>query len=76
MNGPAFIVACAACFGDPSSPLNKGMTWGILFLLTVVGAVLGAIIAFFVYLNRKAHEAALRDPETIGIRRIQTEGHS
>ncbi|MBI2095075.1 MAG: hypothetical protein HYT89_02785 [Candidatus Omnitrophica bacterium] len=35
--------ACSVCFGDPSSPLRKGLFAGVLFLLLVVLTVLAAI---------------------------------
>ncbi len=36
--------ACAVCFGDPSSPLSKGVAAGVAFLIVVVGGVLSAIV--------------------------------
>jgi p-aminobenzoyl-glutamate transporter AbgT len=46
--------ACAACYGQSDSPLASGVTWGILTLLAVVAAVLGSIVTFFVYINKKS----------------------
>ncbi len=41
-------MACSVCFGDPSSPMTKGMNNAILFLLGVVGLVQFGIVAMFV----------------------------
>ena len=46
--------ACAACFGKSDSKLAEGMNAGIMALLGVVGAVLFAIAAFFVFIARRA----------------------
>jgi hypothetical protein len=50
--------ACAACYGQSDSPLASGVTWGILSLLAVVMSVVGSIVTFFVYINRKSAAAA------------------
>jgi hypothetical protein len=46
--------ACAACFGKSDSKLAEGMNAGILALLFVIGSVLVAIAAFFVFIIRRA----------------------
>jgi hypothetical protein len=51
---PTSVRACAACYGQSDSPLATGVTWGILSLLVVVMAVLGSIVSFFVYINRRS----------------------
>jgi uncharacterized membrane protein (DUF485 family) len=51
---PGSVHACAACYGQSDSPLASGVTWGILSLLAVVMTVLGSIVTFFVYINRKS----------------------
>jgi hypothetical protein len=48
---PAF--ACPVCFGAPDSPQVRGMQMGILALLGVTVAVLGAFAGFFLYLRRR-----------------------
>jgi len=50
--------ACAACYGQSDSPLASGVTWGIFSLLIVVAGVLGSIVTFFVYVNKRAGDAA------------------
>jgi hypothetical protein len=51
---PLSLQACAACYGQSDAPMAKGMNWGIFSLLGVVAVVLGSIIAFFIYLARRA----------------------
>ncbi len=46
-------LACPVCFGAPDSLQVKGMQMGILALLSVTVAVLGAFAAFFLYLRRR-----------------------
>jgi hypothetical protein len=59
---PNSVRACAACYGQSDSPLASGVTWGILSLLVVVMAVLGSIVSFFVYINKKSAAAAVVAP--------------
>ena len=54
---PNSLHACAACYGQSDSPLASGVTWGILSLLVVVMGVLGSIVTFFVYMNKKSAAA-------------------
>jgi hypothetical protein len=56
---PSSVRACAACYGQSDSPLASGVTWGILSLLVVVMGVLGSIVTFFVYINKKSAAAAI-----------------
>ena len=51
---PRAALACPVCFGQSDSPMAKGVNMGIFFLLGVVGLVLAAFAAFFVYLARRA----------------------
>lgn len=46
---PDFVQACAVCFGDPSSPLTIGAKAGVLFMIGVLGVVLGGILAAIIY---------------------------
>jgi len=61
---PTSVRACAACYGQSDSPLASGVTWGILSLLVVVMAVLGSIVSFFVYINRRSAAAVSQNPIT------------
>jgi hypothetical protein len=55
---PHWLVACAACAGQSDSAMAKGMNWGILSLLAVIGVVLGGVASFFVYLGKKSATVA------------------
>jgi hypothetical protein len=59
---PTSVRACAACYGQSDSPMASGVTWGILSLLVVVMAVLGSIVSFFVYINRRSATAVSQNP--------------
>ena len=52
---PVSVQACAACFGKSDAPMAKGMNWGIMSLLGVVGMVLGMLSTFFVFLAKRAN---------------------
>jgi hypothetical protein len=62
---PTSVRACAACYGQSDSPLASGVTWGILSLLVVVMTVLGSIVSFFVYVNRRSAAAASQNQSPI-----------
>ena len=52
-------VACSSCFtGASNEPVAKAITWAIIFLLGIVGGVLGGIIVFMIYLARKSRQYA------------------
>jgi len=55
---PRSLWACAACAGQSDSAMAKGMNWGILSLLAIIGVVLGGVVSFFVYLGRKSATVA------------------
>ncbi len=63
---PMDVSACSACFGETGSPMAKGLSMGVLFLIGVVLVVLGGVVTFFIYLARRARAAA-REPEELGI---------
>lgn len=46
--------ACPVCFGNPDSPLTKGTSNGILFLLGVIGLVQIGFVALFITFWRRA----------------------
>lgn len=60
---PRTASACAVCFGDPDSPLAKGLSWGVLSLLAVVLLVLGGIAAFFVHMAKRARMSQITAPQ-------------
>lgn len=60
---PHTASACAVCFGDPDSPLAKGLSWGVLSLLAVVLLVLGGIAAFFAHIAKRARMSQITAPQ-------------
>ena len=61
---PSAMEACAVCFGDPDSPMTKGMQWGIASLFFILVPVLGGVGGFFVFLVKRGKEYGhLQDPE-------------
>lgn len=54
---PIVANACPVCFGNPDSPMTKGTTNAIWFLLGIVGVVQAGFIALFFSFWRRAREA-------------------
>ncbi len=50
---PGELWACAVCYGDPESPLTKGMQAGVLVLVGCIYTVLAAMASVFVYWMRR-----------------------
>ena len=48
------VMACSVCFGDPNSPMSKGLMMGIFTLLGVTTVVLASFGAFFCYLYKRS----------------------
>ena len=51
-------LACSTCFGDPNAPQTHAVNMAILFMLGVVGTLLGLFAAFFVHLRIRAKQVA------------------
>lgn len=47
--------ACAVCFGAPGSNVNDAMAMAIGFMLLILAAIFGFLVAFFFYLRRRAN---------------------
>ena len=47
-------LACPVCFGDPNSPMTKGTTAAVWFLLGIIGFVQIGFVALFVTFWRRA----------------------
>ena len=62
--------ACSACYGDPDSPMSRGLTWAIVALVGVISMVLTGVTAFFVHVNRRttALEQAAKDSDPVNLR--------
>jgi len=79
---PDSLWACAACAGQSDSAMAKGMNWGIMSLLAVIGVVLGGVTSFFVYLSKRSAAVAAASgaanpdlrglPERLGLTRTLT----
>jgi hypothetical protein len=54
---PRVAAACPVCFGANDGPILQGSNMGILALLAVTIAVLGAFGGFFISLARRASRA-------------------
>ena len=49
-------LACAVCFGDPDSPMAKGVVWGVLVLVGIVSFVLAGVAGTALFwLHRSRH---------------------
>ncbi len=58
---PDFALACGVCYGDPDSPMTKGMNKGILVLLGFVGIVQVGFVALFWNFRKRAKEHTRKD---------------
>jgi hypothetical protein len=59
---PRLAAACPVCFGASDGPMLAGSNMGILALLIVTLAMLGAFAAFFYTLARRAARSADAEP--------------
>lgn len=66
---PQAAEACSTCFGDPESPMTKGMNTAIAFLLGVITSVLAMFAGLFVYWMRRVqrNESAREEFVTQGM---------
>ena len=62
--------ACSVCYGEPDSPMTRGLTWAIVALVGAVSLVLTGVTCFFVHVNRRASalEQAAQDSEHVNLR--------
>lgn len=51
---PADLLGCSVCFGNPDSPLSKGVNNGVLLMLGVVGVVQIGFVALFWNFRKRA----------------------
>ena len=58
MTASANGLACPVCFGGAEGSLIDGAKLGVLALVVVTLAVQGAFVAFFLYLRKRAKQAA------------------
>ena len=57
--GTSDAMACATCFGDPNSPMVKGVNSGILFLLGLITFIVVVCWGLFIYWQLRAKRLAL-----------------
>ena len=67
--------ACATCYGESDAPMAEGMNAGIFTLLIVITAMLGGILAFFIFIMRRsarlaAREKLLNEPALLGVKAL------
>lgn len=48
------VLGCAACYGDPSSPMSKGAIFGVIVLGLLIVSVLAGFGWLFLYWRRRA----------------------
>jgi hypothetical protein len=53
--GPTAARACAVCMGGDDSQIGPAMNAAIFLLLGCIGGVLGLLVAFAIYLMRRAN---------------------
>jgi len=63
-------MACSVCYGDPNSPMTKGVEAGVLVLLGVVGGVLMLLASLLLFWVRRA--ANLEDAEMKALNPVET----
>ncbi|NIP18746.1 MAG: hypothetical protein GWM87_11760 [Xanthomonadales bacterium] len=52
------VIACATCYGDPGSPMTRGLNLAIITMLGVTALVLGGCAMFMVVLARRERRCA------------------
>lgn len=57
---PQLATACPVCFGDPSSPIAKGASNGVLFMIGIVAFVQIGFVALFWSFRRRMRELQKR----------------
>lgn len=58
LTSPVNTWACAVCYGEPDSPMSRGLTWAVVVLAGLISLVLVGIAGFFVYVSRRSREMA------------------
>ena len=59
---PSIVLACSVCYGANSNDqLSQGLNMAIIALISVTGTVLGGIISFVVFLNKRQKQIKNED---------------
>jgi heme/copper-type cytochrome/quinol oxidase subunit 2 len=53
---PQALSACPLCYGDPSSPMAKGASNAVWFMLAIVGIVQAGFVALFFQFRKRSRE--------------------
>ena len=69
-------LACAVCFGDPDSPMTKGVVAGVIVLVSVVGFVLLGVAGTGLYWVHRSRRLTRVDPSAGPIPEVGKEVHS
>jgi hypothetical protein len=62
--GTTSLLACPVCFGAEESPLIDGAKLGVVVMVAITLAVQGGFVGFFLYLRKRAKQAAELELET------------
>jgi hypothetical protein len=62
--GGARVLACPMCFGAEETSMLDGTRLGVLVLLTIILGLQGAFVGFFIYLRKRAKDAAEAELDT------------
>ena len=54
--------ACSVCFGNPQSSQTRALFSGILFLLAMIGTVLGGLIVTLLRIRHRSRMLASQNP--------------
>jgi hypothetical protein len=64
IGGSSSVFACPVCFGAEETSMIDGARLGVLVMLSVLFAVQGAFVGFFLYLRKRAKRIAEIDLDT------------
>jgi len=48
------LYACAVCYGNPDSPLTRGLNLAVMFLIAVIGSLLSMFAVYFTFVARRS----------------------
>ena len=63
---PHESAACPICFGDPDSPVARGVNWAVFTLMGVTGGVLSGFVGFILHLMKRSRLALGSEAESPG----------
>ena len=48
------LYACSVCYGNPDSPLTRGLNLAMMFLMAVIGSLLSLFAVYFIFVARRS----------------------